>query len=242
MVRQDYRVHFRGFKDGALLAAELACNIAYFLASAVSKRGGASLVVSGGSTPVPLFVALSREDIDWGRVRITLADERWVDPTDSASNEKLVRAHLLQNRAAAARFVGLKTGHALARDGEEECAARVGAIPRPFDVLVLGMGEDGHTASLFPHAAELAAATDLHSGRLCLALRPATAPHDRMTLTLPALLASGKIILHITGKTKLQVLEQALAAEPLSAGVLNDMPIRHVLALAREAVSVYWAP
>ena len=242
MVNEDYKIHFRGFKDGALLAAELACNIAYFLAAALGKRGAASLVVSGGSTPVSLFAALSQEDIDWERVRVTLADERWVDTTDSASNERLVRAHLLRNRAVAAQFVGLKTSHAVARDGEEECAARVRAIPKPFDVLVLGMGEDGHTASLFPRAAELAAATDPHSGRLCLAVRPAIAPHERMTLTLPALLASRKIILHITGKTKLHVLEQALAAEPLSAEVLNDMPIRHVLARAREAVSVYWAP
>jgi 6-phosphogluconolactonase len=241
-VRQGYKVHFRGFTDRDRLAAGLAADTASLLAAALAKGDEASLVVSGGSTPVPFFAALAQEDIGWERVHVTLADERWVAPADSASNEGLVRAHLLRGRAAAARFVGLKTGHALARDGEEECDARIRALPRPFAVVVLGMGEDGHTASFFPGAAELAAATDPHAGRLCQALRPATAPNERMTLTLPALLAGGRIMLHITGKTKLRILEQALAEEPLAVGVLNAMPVRHVLARAREAVHVYWAP
>lgn len=239
---RDYQVNFRGFPDSASLAADLAGGIASLLHGAMAKRGFASLVVSGGSTPAPLFQALSSENVPWQKVIITLADERWVDPADNASNERLVRRHLLQNRAAAAGFVGLKTEDVTARAGEKSCEKRIRSIPRPFDVLVLGMGDDGHTASLFPDAADLPMATAMDSGRLCMAIRPGSANHDRMTLTLPALLNSRKIILHITGKGKLKVFEKALAAEPLSADVLNEMPVRYVLAQARSPVTVYWTP
>lgn len=239
---RDYQLNFRGFPDNASLAADLAGDIASFLHGAMAKRGFASLVVSGGSTPVPFFQALSQAAIPWEKVIVTLADERWVDPSDSASNEGLVRRHLLQNRASVARFVGLKTEDASAGAGERNCEKRIRSIPRPFDVLVLGMGNDGHTASLFPDAAGLPLAIDMDSGRLCLAVRPGSASHDRMTMTLPALIDCRKIMLHITGKEKLKIFETALAAAPLSADVLHEMPIRHILARARSPVTVYWAP
>jgi 6-phosphogluconolactonase len=239
---QDYQVQFQGFQDGPSLAVGLARRIGSTLDAALAKRDFASLVVSGGSTPVPLFQALSRENISWRKVIVTLADERWVDPADHDSNENLVRRHLLQNRAAAAKFVGLKTEDITARAGEKSCEKRLLAIPRPFDVLVLGMGDDGHTASLFPDAAELAGATDLDSGRLCMAMSPLTASHDRMTMTLPALLDANKIILLLTGRKKLKIFEKALAAEPLSLDVLSEMPIRYVLARAKSPVAVCWAP
>jgi 6-phosphogluconolactonase len=239
---QDYQVQFQGFQDGPSLAVGLARRIGSTLDAALAKRDFASLVVSGGSTPVPLFQALSRENISWRKVIVTLADERWVDPADHDSNENLVRRHLLRNRAAAAKFIGLKTEDATARQGEINCEKRLLAIPRPFDVLVLGMGDDGHTASLFPGAAELAGATDLDSGRLCMAMSPLTASHDRMTMTLPALLDANKIILLLTGRKKLKIFEKALAAEPLSLDVLSEMPIRHVLARAKSPVAVCWAP
>ncbi|MBU0964854.1 MAG: 6-phosphogluconolactonase [Proteobacteria bacterium] len=239
---QEYQVHFQGFHDRPSLAVGLARDIASFLHGVMAKKGFASLVVSGGSTPVPLFQTLSQENIPWQKVLVTLADERWVDPSDNDSNEKLVRRHLLQNRAAAAKFIGLKTGDDTALAGEKSCEKRLLSIPGPFDVLVLGMGDDGHTASLFPGAANLPGATDMDSGRLCMAMSPLNAIHDRMTMTLPALIDSSKIILLITGKGKLQIFEKALAAKPLSAAVLNEMPIRHVLARAKSPVSVCWAP
>ena len=228
---------FKEFKDSPTLVAALAGQVASLLPSAIKERGQASLVVSGGSTPVPFFAALSELALDWKQVVVTLADERWVDPTDADSNEQLVRRHLLQGRAAAARFVGLKTGAATAVQGEKECADRLAPVPRPFDVLILGMGNDGHTASLFPQAIRLGEALKMDSGKLCLAITPPATPHERMTLTLPALLHSRQIILHLAGPDKRAVYERALAHGPVA-----EMPIRAVLGQTFAPVTVFWAP
>lgn len=228
---------FKEFKDSPTLVAALAGQVADLLRSAIKERGQASLVVSGGSTPVPFFAALSALALDWRQVVVTLADERWVDPMDADSNEHLVRQHLLQNRAAVARFVGLKNEALSAVQGEKECAERLALLPRPFDVLVLGMGKDGHTASLFPQAARLGEALNMDSGTLCLAITPPAAPHERMTLTLPALLQSRQIILHLVGPDKRAVYERALAKGPVA-----EMPIRAVLGQAFAPVTVFWAP
>ncbi|MCX5876082.1 MAG: 6-phosphogluconolactonase [Deltaproteobacteria bacterium] len=228
---------FKEFKDSSTLVAVLAAQVAELLRVGIKARGRASLVVSGGSTPVPFFAALSELVLDWGKVTITLADERWVDPTTADSNERLVRQHLLQNRAALASFVGLKTGALTAVQGEKECADRLAQLPRPFDVLILGMGNDGHTASLFPQATRLGEALALDSGKLCLAITPPVAPHERMTLTLPALLQSSQIILHLVGADKRAVYERALASGPVA-----EMPIRAVLGQTTAPVTVFWAP
>ena len=228
---------FKEFKDSSTLVAALAGEVAELLRSAIKERGQASLVVSGGSTPVPFFAALSALALDWQQVVVTLADERWVDPTEADSNEHLVRQHLLQNQAAAARFVGFKNGAPTAVQGEKECGDRLALLPRPFDVLILGMGNDGHTASLFPQATRLGEALNMNSGKLCLAITPPAAPHERMTLTLPALLQSRRIILHLAGPGKRTVYERALADGPVV-----EMPIRAVLGQATVPVTVFWAP
>ncbi|MFA7316563.1 MAG: 6-phosphogluconolactonase [Sulfuricella sp.] len=228
---------FKEFNDSATLVAALANQVAELLRSGIRERGRASLAVSGGSTPVPFFAALSEMALDWEKVVITLADERWVDPAEADSNEHLVRRHLLQNRAAAASFVGLKTGAATAVQGEQECEDRLALLPRPFDALILGMGNDGHTASLFPQAARLGEALALDSGKLCMGITPPVAPHERMTLTLPALLHSRRIILHLVGAEKRAVYERALANGPVA-----EMPIRAVLGQTTAPVTVFWAP
>jgi 6-phosphogluconolactonase len=228
---------FKEFKDPPTLVAALAGEVADLLRDGIRERGQASLVVSGGSTPVPFFAALSAQALDWQQVAVTLADERWVDPTEADSNEHLVRQHLLQNQAAAARFVGFKNGAPTAVQGEKECGDRLALLPRPFDVLILGMGNDGHTASLFPQAARLGEALDMDSGKLCLAITPQAAPHERMTLTLPVLLQSRRIILHIVGADKRAVYERALAHGPVA-----EMPIRAVLGQTIAPVTVFWAP
>jgi len=228
---------FKEFKDSAALVTALAAQVADLLRAGIRARERASLVVSGGSTPVPFFVALSDLPLDWEDVTITLADERWVEPSDAASNERLVRNHLLQNRAALARFVGLKTGAATAAEGESECAYHLAEVVRPFDALILGMGNDGHTASLFPEAIRLKSALALDSGQLCMAITPPTAPHERMTLTLPTLLQSRQIILHLVGSEKRAVYEKALTEGPVA-----QMPIRAVLNQTISPVTVFWCP
>ncbi|MCP4656066.1 MAG: 6-phosphogluconolactonase [bacterium] len=223
------------FDDPATLARELARRIAAELGAAVRERGEASLVVSGGSTPQPLYTALSREPLLWERMTVTVADERWVPPDDPASNQRLVRRFLLTGRAGKARWIGLRNAAPTPEEGLEECERALAAIARPFDVVVLGMGEDGHTASLFPAAANLEAGLDPAAGRSCLPVRPPRAPHARMSLTAATLLDSRRIVLHITGAAKWAVYQRAL--EP---GPAEEMPIRAFL--RRAPLEIYWAP
>lgn len=217
------------------LVEALRDTIADDLRTAIRTRGCASLVLSGGSTPRSLFAALSRQRLPWGKVRITLADERWVAPDHPDSNERLVRDHLLQREASAASLLGLKTPEPTPEAGREACEHRLATFERPFDVVVLGLGTDGHTASLFPGAAQLASGLDLRSPRACLAVRSPVAPHPRMSLTLAALLDSRRLVLHITGDRKWQVYQQALEPGPVEA-----LPIRAVLRSGQ--LEVWWAP
>ena len=226
---------FHEFADQQTLCQKLSQRICVALQKAVAERGKASLVVSGGSTPVPLFTALSDISIKWDRVFITLADERWVEVSDRDSNEASVRKHLMSNQAEVAHFHGLKNSHESAVAGESECGEALAHFPVPFDIVILGMGPDGHTASLFPGARRLSDAVDMSSGRLCMAMTPVTAPHDRMTLTLPALLDSRQIYLHLSGEEKRDVYERALGGDSV-----EKMPIRAVLNQDKVAVDVYW--
>lgn len=223
--------------DREILARELAASIAEDLAAAIRERGGASLVVSGGSTPKPLFRALRTQELDWAKVTVTLADERWVPPEDTASNEGMLRRELLRDRAADARFISLVTGDATPEAGSTVVEERLREMSRPFDVVVLGMGGDGHTASLFPDAPELPAGLDPTTERLCLAVRPPSASEARISLTLPALLDARRIVLHITDEEKRAVYERALGDGPVEA-----LPIRAILRGGPERLEVYWAP
>ncbi|MDG1121381.1 MAG: 6-phosphogluconolactonase [Glaciecola sp.] len=222
------------FASKEALNETFATKIIAILQIAIAEKGQASLIVSGGNTPKPLFAALSQADLDWSKVVISLADDRWVDINDDASNDKLVREHLLVGKAAAAKFISLKHDFADANDAVVACEAALDDVQMPFDVLILGMGEDGHTASLFPCSQELPAGLDLDSGKKYIAVQPTTAPHQRMSLTLPALLASNHIFLHLTGDAKQAVVAQALASTE------TQMPIKAVL--DRANVQLMWAP
>lgn len=219
----------------AELDQQLALVVAAALSNAIELRGRASLVVSGGSTPLGFFQQLSQQQLPWQHVLITLADERWVEPSDSASNEHSVRRHLLQNHAAAARFAPLKTAQASAAAGADSCNAMLAGWPA-FDAVVLGMGQDGHTASLFPHAQALKQGLDMQSGRHCIAVEPLSAPHQRLSLTLPRLLNTKLLIVHITGDDKRQLLRAAAKADP------TTYPIAAVLQQNLVPVHTYWAP
>ena len=219
----------------AELTSKLASHIETELIMAAKTRGRASLVVSGGSTPRPLLEELAQRGLPWEQIYITLADERWVDPSTKDSNEAMVRQTLLQGDAAAANFVPLKNSASDVLEGQKGCNDAIKNMPRPFDLVVLGMGEDGHTASLFPGVA--GAALDKDTTELCLPVYPDNAPHERMTLTANAILDSRQIVLHIVGARKWQVYQNAL-----TAGSVDELPIRVVLHQDRVPVDVYWSP
>lgn len=209
--------------------AALAEHIANALRAAIAARGQASLAVSGGKSPIPMFEALREQDMDWAKVTVVLVDERVVPRDHADSNTALVARHLLQGRASAAHFLpffrelapkfNAEVLDALVRDAEE----RIASLPWPLDVAVLGMGEDAHTASLFPAAPGYARAIATDQ-RLAWVV-PDTAPHARISFTLSALLAARELVLSIAGENKLAVYrraaQQADAALPISL-VINQ--------------------
>jgi 6-phosphogluconolactonase len=225
------------YSDLETLSRELAGSIAADLSAAIAARGLASLVVSGGRSPVRLFECLRTEEIDWSRVYVALADERWVDPSDPASNERLVREELLQGRAAAAHFHGLKNGAATPDLGAVLAWKTFADVPRPFDIVVLGMGDDGHTASLFPGSPNLMSALDETASAGCVGMLSPTPPQARLSLNLAALLESGRIVILITGEAKWRT--YVAASQP---GPVELMPVRAVLRQRRTPVEVVWSP
>jgi 6-phosphogluconolactonase len=229
----------REFPDADSMIANLADEIVRRLSAAVRDRGRASFVVSGGTTPGALFDVLSERDAPWDKVWITLSDERWIAPSEDGSNENLVRTQLLRGKAASAHFVAMKTKDAKPEDAQAAVGAAIAAMPHPFDVTLLGMGDDGHTASLYPRAAELKAALDTQAPALVHAVHAqnAAATGDRMTLTLRAIMDSQWIVVLIKGAAKLKTYRDAeQGADPL------EMPVRTVLAQAEVPVEVFWAP
>lgn len=230
-----YQLHL--FDTPTAMNTALATAITANLQDAINLRSKASLAVSGGPTPVELFQILSQAQIAWNQVYITLVDERWVDKHHEDSNERLIHTHLLQNKAKDAHFISLKTIAEDPYDGVDEIQTRLQqSLPLPIDALVLGMGDDGHTASLFPHAENLYKGIDMQSDRLVIDMKPLTAPHDRISLTLPVILNSRHLYLQLNGKKQQQVLEQALAGKNI-----NDMPIRAVLHQQKLPLQIYLA-
>lgn len=213
----------RMFDSRGSLASALASDVANALAGAISRNGEAVLAVSGGKTPQLFLDTLSDIDINWNRVSVTLIDERMVDEDDERSNARFVREHLMKNRAVKAVFVPLY------RNAEAE---EVGS----FDVVVLGMGNDGHTASYFPAADHLAEAIDERAEKRIIELTAPGAPEPRLSFTLPDILQADLICLHLEGQGKLDTLRKAQGE-----GATADMPIRAVLR-ARKPVTLYWCP
>jgi 6-phosphogluconolactonase len=213
----------RIFEAREALAETLARDVADELERAIEAKGRATLAVSGGTTPKLFFEKLSEIDIPWSRVSVTLVDERQVPETSERSNARLVRLHLLRNRAAAAKFIPL-VGNP---DAEK--------LPS-FDVAVLGMGSDGHTASFFPGGDRLTEALDADSDKRLIEMTAPGAGEPRLTFTLPVLEQAGRLALHIEGADKKQVLKKALEDGPE-----EDMPVRAVLRSAAP-MTLYWCP
>lgn len=220
------------FPEAADAQAGMADSILGHLTQALGERGVATLALSGGRSPRPVLERLSHAALDWSKVTVLLVDDRWVDPSSPDSNERLVREALLRNAAAAARFVPMKNGFADPYAGAAACEAAYAALPWPLDVVVLGMGEDGHTASLFPAAKELA--HGLSTTERVLAVTPPVAPHQRMSLSASSILDSRVILLQLSGAAKLPVYEAALAGGPV-----EQYPIRVALCQDKVPVEVW---
>ena len=225
-------MNWLAFDTAEAQSEALARAVAADLAVAIERDGQAVLAVSGGRSPVPFLERLARSELDWSRVAVTLVDERVLPDDHADSNARLVREHLLQDRAAAARFIALATQP----DNAELSAEEANAAYRQPTVAVLGMGDDGHTASLFPNADTLAAGLDMAGTQPILCVTPPVAPHRRLSMTRPALLKCGKLYLSIQGETKRAVFDRARVAEDVA------LPVSCFLQQKETPLDVYWAP
>ena len=218
------------------LDCELADWTAARLGEAIDVRGRATIVVSGGRTPLGFFQQLRSRELDWSKVVVTLTDERWVANNHADSNERLVKEHLLVGNAAAALFLPLKHEAQDPVAGARLASEALAAHDTPFDVVILGMGEDGHTASLFPDSPQLLAALHDASGAACLATENALkAPRWRITLTAPRLLNTRALVVHATGAAKWSLFGEALAGNQV-----EHLPIRFALNQERVPCHVFW--
>jgi len=222
----------QAFADRDTLDQALAARVVSSLQQGIAQRGTAHLVVSGGSTPVNLFSILADVDIDWSRVVVLLADERWVPVDHEDSNERLVRETLLTAKAHQAQFVSLLP------TPEDEIAniaglsTLLGALPR-FDMVLLGMGEDAHTASLFPCAAALREGLTTTQGALIT--QPSNAPHQRVSMSKQRLLCTEQGVIHIVGENKNAVLELAMKSD-------DEMRYPISAFLGPAGFDCWWAP
>ncbi|MBT8106952.1 MAG: 6-phosphogluconolactonase [Gammaproteobacteria bacterium] len=225
--------HFFDTREEASVAA--AARIGQALSRRLEAQGSASLVVSGGTTPARCFEKLSQSDIDWANVGVLPSDERWVPATHDDSNEKLIRESLLVGHAAKAELLGYYAADMSIEERCEEINSEIRFVPFPFACSLLGMGADGHFASLFPDAENLAAGLDLESQTLCLPVATAASPYPRISLTLAALSRSDEIVLLMFGNDKRIVYDKAKAGNA-------RYPLTRLLRQKRAPVHVYWAP
>lgn len=222
-------MEFIEYPDRDMLALSLADRIAGQLTQALRTQDRASLCVPGGTTPAPVFETLSGVEIDWSRVTVILGDERWVPGDHPRSNGRLLRRHLVKDRAEGAEVIDLYTGDADPDTGAAALAERVAGM-RPLTVALVGMGTDMHTASMFPGAEGLAQALASEAPPV-MAMRPAGEEEARITLTAPILRDAMHVHVLIMGPEKRAALERAQALTP------EEAPIRALL----DVATVHWA-
>ncbi|MDZ5605163.1 6-phosphogluconolactonase [Pseudomonas sp. RP23018S] len=218
--------------DSSVLASTLANDVAQRLRSAIEHKGHACVVLSGGRSPVPFLEQLAQQPLDWSKVTVSLADERWVPVEHEDSNAGLLARHLLQGAAAQATFFGLYQPAADLERAAQLTDAALAELP-PIDVLVLGMGDDGHTASLFPGSPHLSEGLDPHSPRRCLPMLAPSVPHQRLSMTRALLASAAFTALSVQGPGKLAALRAALATDA------QRMPIH---AFLHDPLDIYWCP
>jgi len=229
--------------DADSLAENLAGELIVKISNAVAEKGLAVIALSGGSTPKPLFKALAAHDVDWSKVVITLVDERWVPESHELSNAAFMQRYLLDSLPNETRFVPLYQD---AASVEASIPAVLGQYchathstteqPRAFDVVILGMGGDGHTASFFPDAKNVAQLVDsTHNQPLLTCISPSTQV-ERITWSLPRLLDTDFLALHFTGEGKKEVFDQACEGHDAT-----ELPIRSVIFQDAIPLDVYYA-
>lgn len=225
------------FSSSSTLARQLADDLAGKMREAIAARGRVCIAVSGGSTPVKFFDELSKRVLDWSKVRITLVDERWVDENDAASNARLVREHLLKNEASQAYFLPLKNKAPDPVNGYMECENKLHELMVRLDFAVLGMGNDGHTASWFPGSQALSKCLNEGSAAWCCPVTDEPADLPRMTLTWGLLSACRHLYVHFEGDEKNAVYTKAsIESEHQN---ISAMPIRTVLYQSQVPLSIY---
>ena len=223
------------FSEQKDLIAALSERILEDLQNAIDTKGKASLLVSGGSTPKPLFEKFSKSVFTWEKVSIGLCDERWIETSSPKSNEHFVNSFLLKGEAAKANFIGMYEDGKDIYASQKVCSQKMQDTLASFDVVILGMGSDAHTASLFPENERLEEAFDMNNPDLCIAIEPDTAPFSRMSLTLQAILSAEHIYLHFEGEEKIAVYEEAKSGEDV-----YKMPIRSVINQTLKKVEVFY--
>jgi 6-phosphogluconolactonase len=216
-----------------VLAQKLALSVSKQLDACLKEKNKACLAVSGGKTPIAFFQYLSQQELDWAKVTVILVDERWLPADHKDSNEKLVRDNLLQNNAKKAYFLGLKNEAELPSEGIMDCETQLRTQIDHIDVVVLGMGADGHTASWFTGSHKLAALLDSETSAWCLPVEDDFLPQPRMSLTWRFIKRAEKIYLHFNGKDKNEVFEKAWEE------VTEKLPVSHILHKDGINISVF---
>lgn len=220
------------FADADAQARALADAVAARLREGIAAQGSVWIAVPGGETPRKFLEVLARQELDWPRVNATLTDERLVPADDARSNARLLRESLLDH--VPAKFVPLVDS----QNGKMDLSTAAGELPRSFDAVVLGMGADGHCASLFADGDNIAAALRADSHVPVMSMRSPSVSEPRVTLTLPALVATRALFVLIRGAEKRRTLELALRGEEPFA----QAPIRAVMEHAQAAPQIYWCP
>mgnify|MGYP001554152007 CR=1 FL=1 len=219
-------------EEASIAAAE---RIRDALAHRLELQKAATLVVSGGTTPARCFEELAHLEIEWDRVNVVASDDRWVPADHDDSNEALIRRKLLINGASLAGLLPFFKADTPIEVRCEELENEIRFIPFPFACSLLGMGADGHFASLFPDAENLQEGLDLESQKLCLPVHTEASPYARVSLTLAALSRSDEIVLLFFGDEKRKVFEKAKAGNA-------RYPVTRLLRQKRAPVHTYWAP